>query len=317
MLQSLRVRIPWTLLLALAAGCLAAPAALRADPNDVVALVNGEKITEAQVAAELKARWGYQVREQLISAMVVDQEAKKEAITVSEAEIDDVFNQSKQEIDAQGRTNGQTFTDWLLQQEHTIASYRRTLRIRLELEKMVKGLPEVQVSDEEVKDFYNKHLADLTREEAVEIAFIAVGTKDEADQLRADILANKTTWDQAAKDKNLDPWGRDVSPDHPGGYFGFIKKGDQAIQKTAFALAKDGDISAPFEEPGKGWLLVKRLSYQTAGVPPFETVQKGLHDQLAAQKLQAAEQKRLQSLLELAQGNIQRLGDIKEPVPLP
>jgi parvulin-like peptidyl-prolyl isomerase len=302
-------------MLALAAGWLAAPAALRADPTDPVALVNGEKVTEGQVIAELKARWGYQAREQLIAALVVEQAAKAKGVTVSEAEIDTAFAQAQQAINDQGRNSGQTFTDWLLAQEQTIPTYRRSLRLKLLLEKMVKADPNVQVSNDEVKNYYDMHKADLTREEAVEIAFIAVGTKQEADQLHADLLANKTTWDQAAKDKNLDPWGRDSSPDHPGGYFGFIKNGDQPIQKAAFGLTKDGDLSAPFEEPDKGWLLVKRISYQTAGVPTFEVVQKGIHEQLAAQKLQAAAQKQMQALLVVAQGNIQRLGDIKEPVP--
>jgi foldase protein PrsA len=313
MLQSPRVRIPGVLLLALAAGCLAAPAALRADPNDPVALVSGEKITEAQVIAELKSRWGFQVREELIRALVVEQEAKKKGITVSDAEVDTAYKQSELAINDQGRNNGQTFTDWLLGQELTIPSYRRSLRMRLLLEKMVKGDPDVQVTDDEVRKYYDANKAPLP--EAVEVAFIAVGTKEEADQMRADILANKTTWDQAAHDKNLDPWGRDSSPEHPAGYLNFIQKGDQPIQKAAFALAKDGDISAPFQVPERGWQLVKRISYQAAGVPAFESVQKNLHDLLASQKLQAAAKQRLQSLLDINKGDIQRFGDLKEPVP--
>jgi foldase protein PrsA len=300
--------------LALAAGLAAAPAALRADPNDPVALVSGEKITEAQVVAELMSRWGYQVREELIRSLVVEQEAKKKGVMVTDAEIDTAYKQSELAINDQGRNTGHDFTDWLQQQSLTVATYRRTLRMRLLLEKMVKGDPDVAVTDEEVHKYYDANKTPLA--EGVEVAFIAVGTKEEADQIRADILANKTTWDQAAHDKNLDPWGRDSSPDHPAGYLGQIQKGEEPIQKAAFALAKDGDISEPFQvlQPQPSWQLVKRISYQPAGVPAFETVQKSIHDMLVAQKLGAAVQQRLQALLEYNKGDIQRLGDIKEPL---
>jgi foldase protein PrsA len=295
-------------MLALATGWLAPPAAVHADPADAVALVNGEKITEAQVTAELKARWGYQVREQLISALVVAQEAKKKNITVTEAEVDAAYAKSKKEIESRGRATGQSFTDWLLANEYTIPSFRNFLRVRLLLEKLVA--PGLTVTDDDVSKYYEANQVQLTREKAVEIAFIAVKTKDEADKLHAKLAADPTAWDKAAKESNLDPYGRDN-----GGYFGFLREGDKAIQKAAFGLAKDGDISAAFEEPGQGWLLVKRLSYQEPGVPPLKSVEKDLHDQLLAQKTQAAAQQHLQALLVLA--DIKRLGDIQEPVPQP
>jgi foldase protein PrsA len=276
----------------------------RADAGDTVAVVNGEKITEGQVVAELKARWGYEVREQLISALVVEQEAKKKGLVVTPDEVEAAYQQTKQDVTNRGRTTGQTFEDWLAQNEYTQASYRQFLRIRLLLEKMVK--PDIKVTDDDVAKYYEQNKQALTREEAVEVAFIAVGTHEQADKLRADIVAGKITWEKAAKDFNLDPYGRDN-----GGYFGFIRNGDTNLQKAAFSLPRDNDISQPFEEKDRGWLIVKRLSHQAAGIPPYEQVEKQIRDQMIAALTQRAAQKRLQALLELAV--ISRQGDLKPP----
>ncbi len=292
-------------LLALAACVLMPLVPAGADPADTVALVNGEKITEAQVVAELKARYGYAVREELITALVVEQEAKKKGITVTPAEVEAAYQQTEKEVMARARLTGQTFNDWLIQNEYTPASYRQSLRIRLLLEKMVK--PDIKITDADVAKSYEQNKQALAREEAVEIAFIAVATKEQAEQLRADLLAGKITWDDAAKQYNLDPYGQ-----NNGGYFGFIRNGDAGLQKAAFSLPRNNDISQPFEEKERGWLIVKRLSHQAAGIPPFEEVEKTIREQMTLAAIQRAAQKRLAALLEMAV--ISRQGDIKPPV---
>lgn len=261
---------------------------------------------ESTLIAELKSRWGYQVREQLITALVVEQEAKRRGLTATEAEIDAALKEAKQDIEAQGRATGQTFPEWLLANEYTLSSYRSFLRVRLLLEKMVA--PDIKVTDDDVAKYYEINKQSLAREEAMEVAFIAIATKEEADKLRQDLVLNKLDWNQAAKDHNLDPYGK-----NNGGYFGFIRKGEQALQKAAFALTKDGDMSQPFLEEGRGWIIVKRLSYQAPGVPKFEEVEKDIRESLTSALTQRAAQRRLESLLDMAKGSIQRLGDIFEP----
>lgn len=305
MSQSSSCKVRGLVLLMLAACVLMPLLSAQADPADTVAVVNGEKITEAQVVAELKARYGYAIREELITALVVEQEAKKKGITVTPAEVEAAYQQTEKEVTARARLTGQTFTDWLIQNEYTPASYRQSLRIRLLLEKMVK--PDIKITDADVAKYYEQNKQSLAREEAVEIAFIAVGSKEQADQLRADIVAGKITWDKAAKEFNLDPYGRDN-----GGYFGFIRNGDAGLQKAAFSLPRDNDISQPFEEKDRGWLIVKRISHQAAGIPPFEEVEKTIREQMTTAAVQRAAQKRLGALLEIAV--ITRQGDLKPPV---
>ena len=305
MLQSLRTNLRWTILPALAAVLLLRPVATRAD--EAVAIVNGEKIMESVVIAELKARWGFAVREQLITAAIVNQEAKKKGITVTEAEVDTALKTTKSDIESRYRATGQSFTEWLIANQYTLVSYRSFLRTRLLLEKMVK--PEVKVTDDDVSKYYEATKNDLMREEAIEVAFIGMATKEEADKVRLDLIQGKLTWEEAAKQHNLDPYGRDN-----GGYFGFIRKGDQKLQVAAFALTRDGDLSQPFEDAPHGWIIVKRLSYQPPGMPKFEEIKDDIRESLTIAVTQRLAEQLLESLLIVNKGTIQRLGDIVAPV---
>lgn len=289
------------------AGLLSLSAVGAQAQSDVVAIVNGEKITEAQLVAELKARFGYQVREQLIQQLVVELEAKKRGLTCTEAEIDDAYARTKRQIDNRARMSGKTFEMWLLEQSLTISAFRQRLRQQILLEKMVK--PKVNITDQDVSKYYETNKQNLAREEAMDVSFIAVSTKEEAEKLRADIVAGKITWDKAAKDFNLDPYGRDN-----GGYLGPVGKGDKELQKVAFTLTKDGEISAVFQEPGMGWLIVRRNSYQAPGIPPFEQVEDDIREMLTVTRTAAEAQKQLEALMTLAE--IKKLGDIRPPVEL-
>ncbi|HEY3397040.1 MAG TPA: SurA N-terminal domain-containing protein [Armatimonadota bacterium] len=294
-----------TLFLAVALGVAPRPA--QADPTDVVATVNGDKVTEAQLAAALRDRYGFVVREQLIESLVIEQEAKKKNLTVTEAEIDDAFAKSKAQVEARLRQSGQTWEMWLASQDLTVTALRRRLREQILLEKMVK--PSVTVTDDDVSKYYAANRQSFALEEAMEVGFIALATKEDADKLRASLVGGTVTWDKAAKDSNLDPYGREN-----GGYLGMIVKGDQPLQKVAFQLAADGDISQPFEEKSmepNSWILVKRISYQAAGTPPFEKVQDKIREMMTSARVAAAAQARLKALLEVA--DVKRLGDFKQP----
>jgi foldase protein PrsA len=279
--------------LLLAAALLGGPGLarpVRAD-DTVIADVNGEKITQTELLAELQSRFGYQVREVLIIGTVVDQEAKKKGLTVTDAEIDAAAEKDKADVASQG--NGMTFEQWLLQQDLTVAAYRGRLRNDLLLQKIVAP----SITDDMVKQAYET-LKPL--EEALKLSYISVATQEEAQKLRDDLVAGKLTWDQAAAKYNLDPHGQVHGTEYP-----FIAKtniNDAILQ----ALQKDGDITAPLVYQGQ-WNLVRRDAYRPAGKPPFEQVQAELRQQL----VENAARGRLGSLMDVA--DIKRFGDFKKP----
>ena len=269
------------------AGGLMAPRPARSD--DTVATVNGQAITEAQVLAELKARYGYIAREALIINAVIEQYAKTKGVTVTEDEINAQVARDTADAQAQGAT----FAQALAQQGLTLGAYRTRLRNTLLLQKTVAD----EVTDEQVKALYERMPPD---QEALKLSYIALGSKEEADKLRADLAANKLTWEQAAKQYNLDPYGREN-----GTNMDWVPKAGLGEAVVA-SLQRDGDISQPVEYSGH-WTLLRRSAYRPQGRPPFEQVQNDLRQSLVREAAKA----KLEALRNVAE--IKRLGDYKAP----
>ena len=127
-----------------------------------------------------------------------------------------------------------------------------------------------------------------------------MATKEDADKVRADLVANKLTWEQAAKQYNLDPNGREKGTDmgwHP------LTQMDPDMRAI---LQRDGDLSQPISYQGQ-WNLIRRIAYRPQGRPPFEQVQ----DEVRQRLIMSAAQAKLEALHNLA--DIKRLGDYKAP----
>lgn len=284
-------------LVSLIAAALAATLILggpaRAEEN--VALVNGQPITQSQLVAELLARYGYQVRESLIIAAVVEQEAKKRGVNATEAEIDQAYATQKAEMEGQ---TGDRFEDWLAKQGITIATYRAQLRRNVLLRKMVEG----DITEEQIKSVYQKL---PPRPEALHLTAIHMQDKAEAETLRADLVAGKITWAQAAEKHNLDPRALDAQGKHIPSDQGWTPKANLREEVVA-SLQRDGDITPVMEYQGT-WSLVRREGYRPAGQAPYDEVREDLRMQLVME----AAQRRMISLRDVA--DIKKFGDFKQP----
>lgn len=82
---------------------------------------------------------------------------------------------------------------------------------------------------------------------------------------------------------NFDDLAKSVSEDNmtkpKGGYLGFfgINRYEKAFEDAAFALAADGDYTAPLQTSA-GWHIVKRISKK--GIEPFETAKNKLKSRI-------------------------------------
>lgn len=271
--------------------------------DEIVATVNGEEITEAELIAELEQRYGYPVRESLIEKLIVEQGAANKNLTCTEDEIDEAFEKAQEQINERARQTRESFEMWLVRQHLTRAALRDRLRMQILLEKMVK--PEVVVTEEDVNKWYEQNAAQLEQSEAMKVSFIVFKTQEEAESAKGQIAADEITWEEAAKQYNLDPYGREN-----GGLLGYVPRGEKKFQQVAFELHEDGDISEPFQDE-MGWHLIRREEYRPSGIPRFEEVEDDIRQMLTASRLATAAQTRLQSLTDLA--DIKRFGEFTQP----
>jgi parvulin-like peptidyl-prolyl isomerase len=235
----------------------------------------------------------------MIDEMIVDQEAQKRKITVTELEIAQRAAQTQAAIEARKSTTGIGFADWSTMRRIGLREMLQQAKMELQLEKMVEG--NVKIADDDVAKYYQANRDSFRQPERMLISHIAVGKQEDADRIRQEILQGKITFADAARKYSIDPYR-----DQNGGVFGWIVQGDDPIQKAAFALQKDGDIS-PVVKGRLGYEIIRRDQYQSEQVPPFEELQPKIKEMLRQQQVGRLAQQMMDELRRAA--NIERLID--------
>lgn len=250
-----------------------------------VAKVNGEAISEAMFQQTLLARAADRVLNAMIANLIVRQAAKAAGVTVAADEVERRYVAAERLVELRAPMTGENFEMWLAKRQLTREYFRTELYHQMLLEKMVAG--QVKVTAKDVSDFYSRNKDQLREPAMMRIAHICVETEKEAMQIKADIVAKKITWDEAAKKHSLDPWSKDS-----GGDLGFMAQTESDFHQAAFALKTNNDITEPIRSP-MGVHLIKRLAYKEARTPPFEEIEASIRDQIEhAQISRLASQKR-------------------------
>ncbi len=254
------------------------------------AKVNGEVITEPQLVEELMSRHGYAVLETMIEALAIRQQAAERGLSVTAEEVEVSYQEARSRIVSSAReprlSASQIFAMWLAQRNLNREAFRRQVELQLLLEKMVED--EIEVTDQEVAQFYESNQKQLERPELVQVSHITVTTKEEAQKIRQQIIGGEITFENAAKEHSIDPYGRDnggLLP--PMGRGELSNKAWEPVREQAFKLKTDGEISPVFQT-SMGWDILRREAYQKGGTPPFEEIQEALANQLYQARLAQA-----------------------------
>lgn len=200
------------------------------DPN-VVALVNGEPITRAELAADCVRHYGKEVLESLVNRELILDHCKAKGVQITRAEID-------AEIERMAKRFNVSVEQWLtlLQKERGVNAeqYKRdiiwpTIALRrLAADSLV-------VSDEEIKKAYDTQYG-----EQVKVRMIGVYRNEaKAKKAHAAAVANPEDFDRLVREYSEDDESASVK-----GWIPPIRRngGDPAMETAAFAL-KAGDVS--------------------------------------------------------------------------
>ncbi|MCD6360517.1 MAG: peptidylprolyl isomerase [Armatimonadetes bacterium] len=261
----------------------------------IIATVNGQPITETQLRDQLLLRWGDRTIMDMMQELAIEQAAAEAGVSVTDAEVDRRVQDLQRSIDMKAPTTGQSFSLWLAQRKMTLYGLKVFMRGELLLEKMVKD--QVQVTDQQVAEMWERSKDKWRRPEKMHVRHICVPTEEEAKQI-LEQLRNGADFATAAAEHSIDPYTKDS-----GGDWGWIAKGNQPFQKAAFALTEDGQLSEPVHTI-KGWHIIQRVEYRPASTPNFEDVQEDIR--------RAMEQQRLLQLINTKRAEILRAARIKQ-----
>jgi len=119
----------------------------------VVATVNGEPISRISMVQELEKQGGKQALNSIVTKTLVQQEARKQNVTVSQDEI----NAELKKIEDNLKKQGQNLEQVLQIQGLTKSGLEEQIRLQKLVEKMVGK--EVKITDKEIDDYIEKNKA--------------------------------------------------------------------------------------------------------------------------------------------------------------
>ncbi|HVN70232.1 MAG TPA: peptidylprolyl isomerase [Candidatus Binatia bacterium] len=202
-----------------------------------VATVNGQAISRSTFDDRLEASpMGRTVLQQLVQETLIDQYAKSNNITVSDAEI----AAREDQIKANFPTG--SWDEMLKARGLTEADVRSALREQLILDKALAK--DVTVTPAQVKQYFDKNHASFDKPEQVTARHILLPNMAMATMVEADLKSGQS-FATLAKKYSADPGSKDK-----GGELGSFRRGQMtpAFDKVAFS-APVGAISAPVKSP--------------------------------------------------------------------
>ena len=237
--------------------------------DDVVALVNGEKIYAADVdkkfeqlpVALQQATSKKDILDQIIEEKIIDQEAAKVGVAVTDEEVTDAFNILLQ----QSQITREQFMQSIAEQGVSFDDFMEVFKSRILVSKLFNAttLSNTQVSESEAKEYYDNNPDMFVQEEQVRASHILVNTSEEAEQIKARLDAGED-FAELAKEFSIDPSNVD------GGQLGVFGRGVMVpeFEDAAFSL-EVGEYSEPVQTQF-GWHIIWLTDKQPARTIPFE-----------------------------------------------
>jgi parvulin-like peptidyl-prolyl isomerase len=238
---------------------------------DVVAEVNGERITRDDLADEALLHYGEAVLESLMNKYLIAQECRRQGIKISREDVD-------AEIERMATRFNLPVDQWLklLENERGIkpTEYAEDIIWPTLALRHLAG-PRLQVGEEEVRKAYETKYG-----EAVQARLIAVGSREEADKLREIAAKEPERFGKLAKDHSEDlpsaaAMGR-IQPIRRHGSF-------EQIEQAAFTM-EPGEVS-PVIQAGGQYLILMKESTIPARPVDYQRVKPQLEELIRDSKL--------------------------------
>lgn len=241
--------------------------------NETVATVNATKISKDRLYDALVLAGGPATLENLITEELIAQQAKAGNVNISDADVQAEIKMIKESFPSE-----EVFNQTIAQYGMTLDTLTKDTKVNLTIRKILE--PKTDVTDAEIKEFYDTNKASLGTPEEVQASHILVATKEEA-QAVLDQLKQGGDFAAIAKEKSIDPGSKDK-----GGDLGFFGKGAMVAEFEAAAWALKTDELSGIVQTENGFHVIKKTGFKEAVIPTLEEKKDFIRTQLVAQEAQ-------------------------------
>lgn len=241
--------------------------------DKTVANVGGEKISEDELNETLLTNYGSATLDQLINDKIVELEAEKEDIKVTDKEI-------QKEIDTLAESYGgeDTLKEQLEASGSSLAALKQDIVVYLQTKKLVE--PRITVTDDEISAYFEENKDTFAQEEQVEASHILVEDKKTAKKVAKELAAGGDFAELATK------YSTDAGTKDNGGSLGYFGKGSmvEEFEDVAFKLDVN-EISDPVKTE-HGYHIIKVTGKKEAKKANLKDSKAEIKEALVNNKLQ-------------------------------
>ena len=240
--------------------------------SQTVASVDGERITKEELYDSLVGVYGSAAVDNLVTKVVIDKEADKRDIKVKNSEINDEVAVYEENYGGEEGLKSALEASGL-----TLADLKEDIETNIKIEKLMAK--DIEITDDEVKAYYEENKDDYDTAESIEVSHILVEDKETAQKVLDKLEAGEDFADLAKE------YSTDESTAKNGGELGFIKSGEmvEEFEKAAFAL-KVGEIS-DIVKTDYGYHIITATDYKEAKESTYEESKEDAKEAALAAKI--------------------------------
>ncbi|MEN3014455.1 MAG: SurA N-terminal domain-containing protein [bacterium] len=243
--------------------------------SKIVAEVEQQKITQEELNQELNKQYGMEVLQNLITQRLILLEAKKKNVNVTEQELNQEMEKIALNLGGMDKLQEQIKSKGI-----TIQEYKEKLKLDILLKKLIIS----EISEEEIKVFYENNKGNLP---IVEVSFIMVPDKTLAESIIKN-LKQGGDFNKLAETYSQDPITKDTK-----GYVGFLARYDisknsptlKVLEEAIFKNPKKGEVIGPIAVKYNNQNLYYIVKYHNV-LKTYEEVKPKIQDLLAQQRIQ-------------------------------
>ncbi|NLM72822.1 MAG: foldase [Clostridiaceae bacterium] len=245
--------------------------ALSLNNGEVVAKIGEEEISKDQFYDRLVEMYGSQVLDSMITEKIVELEAKKAKISVTDKDVQKELDKMIEQVGGEEMFNFQ-----LAYSGYTMDQMKEELKNYLTIVKILE--PKIEITDEEINSYFEENKDRFAQEEEVQASHILVDDEETANKVKK-LLDDGGDFAALAKEYSKDGSAQS------GGDLGYFTKGEmvQEFEDAAFSM-EIGQVSEPVKSE-YGYHIIKVTDKKEAQEATLENSKDEIKDILRNQKV--------------------------------